>query len=114
MTPEPWEFVLLALAAFRVWKLIADDRILDRPRDWLINRISRKRGSPKAVYWQDFLICPWCAGFWISLVTYSAWIAVGPGTWDTDELLMGGVSVFAISAVVGSLGLAYYALVADE
>ena len=36
MTPQPWTFALLALAAFRAFKLIADDAILDRPRDRLV------------------------------------------------------------------------------
>ena len=27
MIPSPWEFALLALAAYRLWRLIADDDI---------------------------------------------------------------------------------------
>lgn len=113
MIPEPWEFVLLSLAAFRVWKLIADDRILDRPRDWLLDRIIGKRGEQKGIYWSDFLTCPWCAGFWITLLTYISWIVLGPGRFDRDELMMAVVSVMAISAAVGSLGTVYFAITED-
>lgn len=108
MTPSWWAYVLLTLAAFRAWKLVADDRILDRPRDWLLDRLDTRRGDE--TYWGDFLICPWCAGFWISLLTYAGWIAFGPGEWDAGEWFMGGVSVFAISAGVGLLGTVYYAI----
>lgn len=113
MIPEPWEFVLLVLAAFRVWKLIADDRILDRPRDWILDRIVRKRGEPKGFYWSDFLTCPWCAGFWISILIYVSWITFGPGQFNSDELMMAVVSVFAISGAVGSLGTVYFAVSDD-
>lgn len=109
MIPEPWEFALLALAAFRLWKLIADDRILDRPRDWLLGKMEDERKT----YWGDFLTCPWCAGFWISLLVYMGWIALGPGMYEQDDLFMGGVSVAAISGAVGMLGTGYFAI-ADE
>lgn len=82
--PEPWIFALLALAAFRVWKLLAEDTILDRPRAWLIR-------SEKA---SEFLSCMWCAGGWCALLTWLAWLA-----WPH------GVAVaavpFALSAAVG-------------
>lgn len=77
--PTWWEFFLLALAAFRVWRLLAEDTILDRPRAWLL-------GLPPD--WQEgqrvpesyreelgkFITCPWCAGFWITLCWWGAWL----------------------------------------
>jgi hypothetical protein len=104
MIPEPYELVLLALAAFRVWKLVADDRILDRPRDWLIARMGGD--SPRAVYWSDFLVCPWCAGFWITLAWWGAWYA-----WP-DAVIV--AVPWAISAVVGLLGSLYYSHLSGE
>lgn len=110
MVPEPWEYALLVLAAFRVWKLIADDRILDRPREWALEHLDTKRGRTK---WEDFITCPWCAGFWISAIAYSSFIGFGPGTFDRGELLMGAVVLMAISGGVGSLGTLYYAIADD-
>lgn len=107
MIPEPWEFILIALSSFRAWKLIADDRILDRPREWALEHLDTKRGRTK---WEDFLTCPWCAGFWISALAYVSWVAFGPGEFDGDEWLMGAVSIMAISAIVGSLGTVYFAI----
>lgn len=87
--PDWYGLVLLGLAAFRTWKLIGDDTILDRPRAWAV-----KRGGE---YLETMLECPWCAGFWISL----AW-------WGIYELWPHGTLVaavpLAISAVVGLLG----------
>jgi hypothetical protein len=40
LIPEPWEFALLALAAFRIWKLVGDDAVLDRPRDAVLAKLS--------------------------------------------------------------------------
>jgi hypothetical protein len=106
VTPDWWEFVLLSLAAFRVFRLLAEDDILDRPRNWALGLPKNwEQGKPIPKRYREnlafFIRCPWCAGFWISLLVYVAWIAAGPGEWESDELYMGGVSVFAISAIVG-------------
>lgn len=89
MVPDPWAFALLALAAFRWWKLLAEDQILDRPRDWVIAR------SPD--WFLDQLGCPWCAGFWICLEWYLAFVV-----WPHGTLIV--ATPFALSAVVGIIG----------
>jgi hypothetical protein len=33
-----------------------------------------------SVYWQDFLVCPYCSGFYIALAWWGAWIAWGDST----------------------------------
>jgi hypothetical protein len=78
--PSWWEFALLALAAFRVYRLIAEDTILDRPRRRIL-RLGRdweKQGDPVPenyrAEWGTFLTCPWCAGFWITLAWWAAWL----------------------------------------
>ena len=95
MIPEPYELVLLALAAGRVWKLIGDDRILDRPRDWALGKL---KSDPQETYWADFLVCPWCAGFWIVLAWWVAWLI-----WPYGTLVFAGL--WAISALVGLFGV---------
>lgn len=102
--PEPWAFILLAFAAFRVWKLVADDRILDRPRDWLLGKMT---DSDRQDYWGDFLVCPWCAGWWISTgVVWVSWLI-----FPTEAVVL--AVPWALSAVVGSLGTLYFALTGD-
>lgn len=81
MIPAWWPFLLLALAAFRTWRLIAEDTILDGLRERL----------PIGL---NFVRCPWCAGFWVSLAWWLAWVA-----WPHGSLVV--AVPFAISAVLG-------------
>jgi hypothetical protein len=107
MIPEPYQFVLLALIAYRAWRLVAEDDILNRPRYWLV-RLPRdwEEGDtiPKA-YREKlalFINCPWCAGAWISALVYIGWMAT-LGEWPdsaTDVSVALGVW-FAISSSVG-------------
>lgn len=102
-----WGFTILALASFRLWKLVADDRILDRPRDWLLDQVVGHRGEKSGIYWSDFLRCPWCAGFWITLVVYAVAL-LGPLDWH--GWIDGVLVVLAVSAVVGLGGMIYFAI----
>jgi hypothetical protein len=63
--PDWWEAILLALAAWRVFQLIADDEILNGPRRYVTGKLSEK--------WELFIECPYCAGFWIALAWWAAW-----------------------------------------
>lgn len=83
--PGWYALLLLALSAFRTWRLLAEDTILDRPRAALV------RPLPKG---EEFILCPWCAGFWVSLAWWAAWQA-----WPHGTLVV--AVPFAISAVVG-------------
>lgn len=113
MIPDWYEFVLLALIAFRLWRLLAEDDILERPRRWLV-RLPRDwdegpdpnhpRQPPKEYKekWALFITCPWCAGAWISLLTYIVYLAT-LGEWpdNTSEVFIGIGVWFAVSASVG-------------
>ena len=98
MTIPTWyQFLLLGAAAFRTWKLVGDDTILDWPRDRSLE-LAFKIGGPKLKdYWLSLLECPWCAGFWIALVWWGAFQLWPHGT------VIAAVP-FAISAVVGLIG----------
>lgn len=98
MIPEPWEFVLLALAVFRLWKLVGDDAVLDRPRDYLLKRMSET--------FDYFITCPWCSGAWITLAWWAAWLV-----WPYEATV--AAVPFALSAVVGYLGVGVDKLEAD-
>ena len=85
--PDWWEATLLALAAYRTWKLAAVDSILDRPRARLLD--SRPRLDA-------FVACGWCAGFWLALAWWTAWQA-----WPDATLAV--TPPLAISVAVGAL-----------
>jgi len=98
--PSWWEFALLSLAVFRIYRLIAEDTILDRPRNRLL-RLSAgwrdvKDYEPPPEYrakWATFFTCPWCLGFWLSVLAWLAWLLFPTETiWLTVP--------WAISAVV--------------
>ena len=97
--PSLWAFVLLALASYRTWKLLADDEILDRPRRWALCLEDWEEGKPVPEHyrlgWGAWLACPWCAGFWIALGWWAAWLA-----WD-DVLAL--AVPFALSAVLAGI-----------
>ncbi len=89
--PTWWPFLLLALAAFRTWRLIAEDTILDPIRVRLLTR-----GEPDEyrAKWVEFIRCPWCAGAWISVAWWLFWV------WQPHWTLV-VATPFAISAIVG-------------
>ena len=63
--PNWWQFALLALAAWRIFELIAEDEILNRPRRYVTAKLPGKL--------EDFITCPFCAGFWIAVAWWVAW-----------------------------------------
>jgi Protein of unknown function (DUF1360) len=61
-------------------------------RDW------QKEGDPVPddyrEEWGLFLMCPWCAGFWITLLIWGSWLL-------TEDWATALAVPWAISAVVG-------------
>jgi hypothetical protein len=88
--PEWWPFLLLALAAWRTFRLLAEDTILDRPREYLL-RHTKGKG-------ELFIVCPFCLGFWVSVGWWLAWVA-----WPHWTRV--AATPFALSAVVALVSL---------
>lgn len=107
MIPEPYALILLALIAYRLWRLLAEDDILEIPRRKLVRLATdwEEGDSVPREYREKlalFIICPWCAGFWVCGAVYAAWMAT-LGEWpDSVEDGFVGLGVwFALSALVG-------------
>jgi len=92
MMPTPYEFLILSLAGYRWWRLIASDDATYRLRAWLV-RWDENVGVPRRPTMAAWLYCPWCSGFWWTLGWFGAW-------WLWDGVLV-IAAVFAASAVVG-------------
>lgn len=81
--PSVWEALLLALAAYRTWRLLAEDSILDRPRRWLLHLGPdwQEDGDPVPddyrQPWAVFLTCVYCAGSWSAVGWWAAWLVFG-------------------------------------
>lgn len=82
-----WPIVVLALAVYSVTRLISKDSIIDRQREWFYNRFPHEGFTTKVRptrgqfiltgdhYYVtvghklgEMVSCPWCMGFWVSLV----------------------------------------------
>lgn len=70
--PNAFEAILLALAAWRIWQLLADDTIFDRPRRYI---------TVRSAALAEFIECPYCLGFWIALL----WV-IAFAIWPTETL----------------------------
>jgi hypothetical protein len=98
MIPDPYELVLLALASYRTWRLLAEDTLLDRPRRRLLRLGNWQReGDPVPREYRqrlgDFIACPACLGAWLATGWYLAW-----AFWTRPTLVL--ASVAALSALV--------------
>lgn len=96
--PSWWEFLLLALAAWRVFRLISEDDILNRPRRWVLRLDPdwEEGDEPNEEFrfkWSEFITCPYCAGFYISVLWWGAWMI-----WPHATVML--AVPWAISAVV--------------
>lgn len=80
--PDWWAVVLITLAAWRTFHLLAHDDILDRPRRY-VTRLSPKwkqEGDATGPDYREglakFIQCPFCMGFYCALawsVAYWVW-----------------------------------------
>ena len=100
-TPDWWTLLLLGLAAYRLFRLISEDTIMDIPRAWLVALPFNWKPGQRIPggYRQrlaEFLVCPWCLGFWISLALWGAW-----QLWPHGTLVVSGL--LALSTLVGLL-----------
>ena len=88
--PDWWEALLLALAAWRVWHLIALDDLTDRLRRYVT------AGRERLL---DFIECPYCLGFWVAL----GWVAAFA---IDDTATLWAALPFAVNTVV--IGVSYW------
>lgn len=51
--------LLVGLGAYRLWRILAEDKITEWFRDWLY-----LRDDTLSVFIADLVSCVWCLGFW--------------------------------------------------
>ena len=107
VVPSVYVFALLSLIAYRVWRLLAEDAILDKPRRKLVRlpyTWDEGDAFPKNYReeWAIFFNCPWCLGAWVSLATYIGWMFTLGDTPNTVSEVFVAIGMwFALSCVVG-------------
>lgn len=101
MMPELVEWTMavlaipfLALAVYRVWRIVAVDQITEPIRARIIFR-----DHPAWDWFVDLVTCPWCLGWWLSGVASLVYVAaLDLSAWWVWLLWP------AVSCVVGFLG----------
>ncbi len=89
---DPFLLVLMSLAAYRLWRLLAVDEL--PPFMWLREKFTAAVERRFGAAWSLGVSCPWCSGAHISFLT--VWVT----TWFTSvplPVLQAG----AVSVVVG-------------
>lgn len=113
MIPTPWIGLVLALGVYRIVRLIGWDDFppVAAARDRLVGAKLVSSGStntmlgltsePPDLVWvydrpllNHFLHCPFCQGFWVSVLAYVAWI-------EEPKWTLTVLAAFALSGVVG-------------
>lgn len=65
---------MISAAGWRIWHLIAVDSILDPVRE---RTLFRNADGGRLI---TFVECPYCLGFWVTGVVWTAWAFVSPWT----------------------------------
>lgn len=75
--PDWYTLLLLSAGTFRLWKLLADDKILEEPRKLLVGLRGWEEGKEVPASYRswlgEFINCPWCLGSWLGLGWWGAW-----------------------------------------
>lgn len=71
----PMTLVVLALAGYRLTRLVVLDTILDGPRDWLLRRLATRPHvkAPVRAKLSELLQCVYCVGVWATLAIVAVW-----------------------------------------
>lgn len=77
--------LLVGLATYRLWRMIARDKILDRPRDWFFDKANGD--TPVRLWFVEMIDCVWCLGFWIA-GGLAATVALSSGRSTMEGLLL--------------------------
>lgn len=85
MSPHAFlALIVLALAGHRVARIIGWDSITQRPRQRFLGYDDdgkRNRWPRDRKRLGEFIHCPWCQGFWLSVAFYAAWREWPHGVW---------------------------------
>lgn len=91
---NPMVFIVAALAVYSITRLITTDSIADPIRNWIFDRFPHEGYSTKkrpvrgkwvtvgnayyineGTWLGDLIHCPWCSGFWVSLLFCAGFVA---------------------------------------
>jgi len=104
--PDWYTLSLLSLAAYRVFRLLSEDDILDRPRAWVLGYRGWQEGQSLPDSYRvkaaEFVSCSACLGFWCSLAFVGAWWLWPHGTTVVCVPLAVSTLVIAVASLLDS------------
>jgi len=86
-------WLILTLAAYRLWRLLALDSLTARPRDAILDR-----DGPVWGWLADGVYCPWCLGFWCCVAVFGGTHALA------TPLALWPLQAAGASTLVGLIG----------
>jgi len=87
-----WEVFLLALATYRLTRILVFDKIFKFFRDFV-----RAKSQLQVFYVvKEILGCPWCAGVWVALVILAIYFLVPYGNLFIYLLAIAGIASFFV------------------
>lgn len=88
-----FRFVLLALSAYRLTRLLVSDSW--PPVAWFRDKVEYRMGPDSA--WYELVTCPWCAGTYITFAVF----AIDHYLWTPPFWLLACVAAMAIVGQIG-------------
>jgi hypothetical protein len=87
-----WEVFVLALASYRLTRILVFDKIFKFFRDFIRSK------SKLYVFYvvKEILGCPWCAGVWVALVNVTMYFLVPFGNLFVYLLAIAGIASFFV------------------
>ncbi|UOE56805.1 DUF1360 domain-containing protein [Cytobacillus oceanisediminis] len=111
MDISPMELLILALASFRLTRLIVFDKITEFLRKPFLEEVEEKDENGEIeVYWVvkegkvrgffgELLSCYWCTGVWSTLFLYASYYFYA--SWSAPVLLI--LAIAGLAAIIESL-----------
>lgn len=90
--------VILGLASYRATQLVVHDSIGDGLRDRIELWHARKSESRIRTFVRSLIGCPYCSGWWLSLVTVLVYLTVA-GQWDAAPLWVHAIEAWAVMGI---------------
>lgn len=88
--PSAITLLVYVLAVARVTRLVNEDKVTERAREWLVDRawrIARPQVPGPSRPWADepllayLITCPWCASIWVGAVAAPLVYFLGSSPW---------------------------------
>lgn len=90
--------IALGLAAYRATQLVVHDTIGDPVRQRIEMWHARKFDSRVRGFVRDLISCPYCAGWWLSMLTVGAYLTAA-SQWRAAPLWVHAIEAWAVTGL---------------